>query len=823
MRISWIAALCLCTTSAGIAQQYGIDDMLSVESYGKAIMSPDGQWAIIERYRRYDQAAAYHFDAFSKRMLGEIMLVDLVNGGAPRPLFAQTADAGYWAGSLSPDGRHLTVFRLQRDSIALGIVSIDDGSVRWLDATPVTALLNPLPLWRDNDHVLVLTSDAGSLPYPLDSGSRLQRELPLRWERTSSGKLAGISVTTSQQVTDADKLVRHMLVEIDIQSLTSRPVTAGAIADMNLSGDGQWLAVLEEGEDARPQKDIPVSPNARPRHHRIRIVSAQDGQSTSPCEDCDIQPGLLAWSNGESALLYFARRTGESWNEGRLMASDTRTGRNRVLTDITQKPWLPENDSGAQLVRAGWHGNTPQMLAKDHSGKARWRTLQGKPSILEAAPCQAFQFANDGDDLLAPCPDGLWRMSPKRAPVKVLEGEVRLDQPFEETFDVGITERYRPFVAARSRSFQIKDAAGALSAVSLGKDRWVSASLPPGTRRLLALSATSGRGLAISRTDRGMSQLWLVRDDGEPEPLDSINTHLEQRDTPTAIAVPSEHAGLIDWLFLPQGTPIDAKLPLVIMPYPGAVFAKGSNPPLAPDMVSSAVNPLLMLSLGYAVLLPSLRHDRTLNEPAQDLVKQIEAAADQAIATNRIDGGRMAIYGHSFGGYCALLVASRSNRFRAIIASASIPDLTLQHGPLLPYDSIDLEQGFPVGPAYGWTELGQASLLSPPWQDIQRYVRNSPYYALDRIHSPVLLIHGDLDPVPVFNAQRMFSGLYRAGANVSMIRFWGEGHAVRSPANIRAMWDHIQKWLSQTLTTQARARSGQAVPDLGDQRQKSRR
>lgn len=803
MRVSWIAALCLCTASAGIAQQYGIDDMLSVESYGKAIMSPNGEWAIIERYRRYDQAAAYHFDAFSKRMLGEIMMVDLVKGGAPQPLFAQTASAGYWAGSLSPDGRHLTVFRLQSDNIALGIVSIDDGKVRWLDATPVTALLNPLPLWRDSDHLLVLTSDTSQLPYPLDSGSRLQRELPVRWERTASGTHAGISVTTSRQITDADKFVRHVLIEIDIRSLTSRPVTAGAIADMNLSGDGQWLAVLEESGDARPQVNMPVSPNARPRRHQLRIVSAADGQSTSPCADCDLQPGLLAWSDRGSSLLYFARSTGAPWADARLMESDTRTGRNSVLTDLTQEPWLPENDSGAQIVRAGWHGNAPQMLVKDQRvSKARWLALDNKPSILENAPCQAFQFATDGDDLLAPCPDGLWRMSRKRAPVKVFEGEVRLDQPFEETFDVGITERYRPFVAARSRSFQIKDAAGALSAASLGKDRWVSASLPPGTRRLLGFSAKSGRGLAVSRTDRGMSQLWLVRDGGEAEPLDSINAHLEQRATPTAIAVPSRHAGLIDWLLLPQGRPIDTRLPLVIMPYPGAVFAKGTPPPLAPDMVSGAVNPLLMLSLGYAVLLPSLRHDRTLNEPAQNLVEQIEAAADQAIGTNRIDGGRMAIYGHSFGGYCALLVASRSNRFRAIIASASIPDLTLQHGALLPYDSIDLEQGFPAGPAYGWTELGQARLLSPPWQDNQRYVRNSPYHALDRIRSPVLLIHGDLDPVPVFSAERMFSGLYRAGADVSLVRFWGEGHAVRSPANIRAMWDHIGQWLSHTLVIQ---------------------
>ena len=51
----------------------------------------------------------------------------------------------------------------------------------------------------------------------------------------------------------------------------------------------------------------------------------------------------------------------------------------------------------------------------------------------------------------------------------------------------------------------------------------------------------------------------------------------------------------------------------------------------------------------------------------------------------------------------------------------------------------------------------------------------------------------------------MFSGLYREGKDVSLLRFWGEGHVVRSPANIRAMWQHIDQWLADKLMNKRHA------------------
>ena len=252
MRVSWIAALCLLSAGPAATKPYQIDDMLKLQSYGKALVSPDGQWAVVERFRPYDSAAGYGFDVFNKRMLGQIWKVDLNNGRPPELLFEQDPDAGYWTGSLSPDGQHLTVFRLETDKLSLGIVRTADRSVRWLDINPVAALLNPVPIWRGNNRLIVLASEADEIAYPLDSGNRLQRRLPVLWQHTASGQIPGMTLTTSKSINPSGQRSHRQVMEIDLESHGQRLLARGQIVDLAVSTNGNWLALLEETSDAAP-------------------------------------------------------------------------------------------------------------------------------------------------------------------------------------------------------------------------------------------------------------------------------------------------------------------------------------------------------------------------------------------------------------------------------------------------------------------------------------------------------------------------------------------------------------------------------------------
>jgi dipeptidyl aminopeptidase/acylaminoacyl peptidase len=84
--------------------------------------------------------------------------------------------------------------------------------------------------------------------------------------------------------------------------------------------------------------------------------------------------------------------------------------------------------------------------------------------------------------------------------------------------------------------------------------------------------------------------------------------------------------------------------------------------------------------------------------------------------------------------------------------------------------------------------------------DPDRYIRNSPITFINRAETPLLIIHGDIDFVPIQHAEEIFTSLTRLGKRVRFVRYWGESHgASDSPANMRDRWRHILRWFDTYL------------------------
>jgi hypothetical protein len=56
------------------------------------------------------------------------------------------------------------------------------------------------------------------------------------------------------------------------------------------------------------------------------------------------------------------------------------------------------------------------------------------------------------------------------------------------------------------------------------------------------------------------------------------------------------------------------------------------------------------------------------------------------------------------------------------------------------------------------------------------------------------MIHGDIDEVPLSQAEEFFASLYRQGKAAQLVRYWGENHVIQSPANYRDMWTRMLSW-----------------------------
>jgi dipeptidyl aminopeptidase/acylaminoacyl peptidase len=304
-------------------------------------------------------------------------------------------------------------------------------------------------------------------------------------------------------------------------------------------------------------------------------------------------------------------------------------------------------------------------------------------------------------------------------------------------------------------------------------------------------------------TERTGTYLWLG--DGESPRFDtaiSLNRALPEIADARRMLI--EYRGvegdsLKGVLLLPPGYEEGKRYPLVTWVYAGSVFRdtlsysfeKGSG---------SSLNPQLFAAHGYAVLFPSmpLEGDGVASDPYIDLPKGVLAAVDKVIDLGIADPERLAVAGHSYGGYSTYTLVSYTNRFQAAIAMDGDANL------LTSYAKFDADQRYwdnaqERREGATWSETSQGRMGEPPWSALWRYLRNSPFFYLDRIETPLMIIQSDMDFVPVIHGEEMFAGLYRLGKTARFVRYWGEGHSPASPANIRDMWQRIYGWLDEYL------------------------
>lgn len=223
-------------------------------------------------------------------------------------------------------------------------------------------------------------------------------------------------------------------------------------------------------------------------------------------------------------------------------------------------------------------------------------------------------------------------------------------------------------------------------------------------------------------------------------------------------------------LLLPPGAEAGDRLPAVVMIYSGsdlstrAAYYGGGEGNTVPNQIFT--------SRGFAVVMADVRlpEEGQASNPVQDitdvLLPQVYALAN----AGWIDIRRLAISGQSYGGYSTAAVVSATNVFRAGIPVNGLFDLGGRYGGM---DS----QGnsFPIQ----WSERGQGRMGEPLWDNPLRYLSNSPYYRLDRIHTPLLIVAGEGDnAVPYEQSTSLFVGLRRLERPAQLAVYPGQGHVI---------------------------------------------
>lgn len=778
-----------------------IEDVVRFEAFGRASIAPEGDWAVYEKRGPYDTATRFDFGQRSPWTIMTLWRVDLSRpDGAAERILRDEASA-LLCGEWSPSGRKLVICRLVGDRYEFGVLDIGAGRVVWTGLAPEIAKTGGTVEWADEDRVVLMVRPDGSLPRLLRYYSGSQAKAAQDWRRTAAGAEASRTVidasggALSSDTTDEALAV----VLLDVGSGETRTLATGAISDFSVSPDGKTLALVQ-GAEAVPVQTGEIVMTALKTRQRLALLDLGGGAIVKTDRDLDVSPGLLRWSPGGEALLIWGRRDGQSWTEGDLMTVRRDGGLTPMLRD-TLNPVDEKRGVGyVRGVTADWMGSTAVLYARPDGGaRFDWYGLtpDQRPMNLtgemKSPPSRLNSVTDEGVFMVAD--GGVWLATPR--------GARRLTTTDEVFTDVSIPSTDKPvrqvFNSPPRRAGAVA-VSGSGVVASIGPDGEVERLGGDGGARP-RLSAVS-RGAALSlQNDQVVEALHLATSAGD-RTIDRVNAAYGDVGLPLPLDLPHlDRMGrpTTSRLFLPQGRGLAEARGLILHVYPGTTQTGAWA---GPQWLVYGLRAQILAGAGYAVLSPSIPDDPSGTLRTDDLVRDVDLAVDAALARYPdLPGDRMAVVGHSFGGHAALALATRSSRFKSYVSWSGASDLFAAWGEFTPVSRQMPEIGFNLDERQGWAETGQGGRKVPPWADVEAYVEGSPFLAADRIHAPMLLITADRDFVPVTQAERMFSALYRLGVRTRLATYWGEEHFNWSPANIRDVYHQIFDWLDLTLGT----------------------
>jgi dipeptidyl aminopeptidase/acylaminoacyl peptidase len=193
---------------------------------------------------------------------------------------------------------------------------------------------------------------------------------------------------------------------------------------------------------------------------------------------------------------------------------------------------------------------------------------------------------------------------------------------------------------------------------------------------------------------------------------------------------------------------------------------------------------------GYFVLTPDIVFRG--RDPGISVLEAVEPAVRTITARGVVDSTKVGIVGHSWGGYEATFLPTRTNMFAASVAGAPITNFLSFAGAI---------HWTPGIAEFDHWETGQARMDVPPWEDVDAYLRNSPIAKVQDLKTPMLMEVGDADgTVDWHQGIEFYNFARRAGKeNFVLLVYPGEDHGLRKKENQIDYHRRINQWFGHWL------------------------
>jgi dipeptidyl aminopeptidase/acylaminoacyl peptidase len=183
-------------------------------------------------------------------------------------------------------------------------------------------------------------------------------------------------------------------------------------------------------------------------------------------------------------------------------------------------------------------------------------------------------------------------------------------------------------------------------------------------------------------------------------------------------------------LYKPENFDSSKKYPIIFNYY--ELKSAELNLYISPNDINGDIPIAWLVSNGYLVFKPNIHSEpRKIGDGA---LRSVNAAVDYLLRYNWIDSTKMAVCGHSFGGFETNYIVTHSNRFAAAVSAAGISNMIDYFNDNTANDG---QQTF--------VTLGQDKMISSLTEDINLYVENSPILFAKHMQTPLLIMHNPGD------------------------------------------------------------------------------
>lgn len=187
----------------------------------------------------------------------------------------------------------------------------------------------------------------------------------------------------------------------------------------------------------------------------------------------------------------------------------------------------------------------------------------------------------------------------------------------------------------------------------------------------------------------------------------------------------------------------------------------------------SSINYSHYVSKGYVIFNPDVVY--RVGYPGESAYDCVMTGVMSLISEGFIDRDRIGLQGHSWGGYQAAYLATKTDLFAAIESGAPVVNMFSAYG--------GIRWGSGVSRQFQY-EHTQSRIGGTPWSHFQRYYENSPIFTSDKINTPILILHNDNDSaVPWYQGIEWFTALRRLDKKAWFLNYRGEPHWPVKTAN----------------------------------------